>query len=232
MTTSDAFNSVSGGTSLREAIEAGCIVPDCTPELALAVSSVFELGEAEIECGETLKPSECQGPLRFAIDPEGRAGRSALFTVVCVDPDPPFDLGPIVHYAAVNVPSRGGELGAAGMGAAAVLQPWKPPGPPANTGLHRYVFLVFPQGSLVNPAMAEINLARTACDLETFQDMFGLGPAASVVYFSSRFECGCNFSTLLSLLCCAFCCWKSPPDDYRERPRLGEAAKARPAAPI
>jgi len=113
-------------------------VPDCVPRITLGgVEARFELGGDPIVCGEERLPSRGKGRFQYVIDPEGRAGERALFTVLALDPDPPMGLGPIVHYAAINVSSQGGPVGPRGMGAAVVLQAWRPPAPPANTGLHR-----------------------------------------------------------------------------------------------
>jgi phosphatidylethanolamine-binding protein (PEBP) family uncharacterized protein len=113
-------------------------VPDVVPRIHSTVSARFQLQGEEIECGEERPPSRTHTNFRFVIDPEGKTGDRALFTLLGIDPDPPLGLGPILHYAAVNLPAQGGELGSKGMAAASVLEQWRASRPPANTGLHRY----------------------------------------------------------------------------------------------
>lgn len=112
-------------------------VPDLVPRIHGTIDARFQLQGEDIDCGQERPRSRTCTNFRYVVDPEGKAGDRALFTVLAIDPDPPLGLGPIVHYAAVNLPSQGGELGRKGMAAAAVLEQWRAANPPANTGKHR-----------------------------------------------------------------------------------------------
>ncbi|KAA0158663.1 hypothetical protein FNF31_05310 [Cafeteria roenbergensis] len=213
---------LSGGVPdpvLEESLESGRIIPDVVPCLDLKVKARFALAGRPIVCGEQRALQHSQAGLQFVIDPEGASGKGQMYSVVVVDPDVPLGLGPILHYAAVNVSARGGELGASGMGAAAVLQQWEPPAPPARTGLHRYVILVYRQPGPVNFVEAKLSITKFMFDLEEWTGKLRLGDPVAASYFTCEYEPGCHASCLLSALCCAFCCWTTPSRDFHRRAR-------------
>jgi hypothetical protein len=92
----------------------------------------------------------------------------------------------------------------------------------------RYVFLVYRQPSTLDFARAKSTVSKMAFDLEGWTARFGLGDPVHATYFVAGYECGCTPSTLMSLVCCAFCCWRAPSDDFHERAAAAGAAETAP----
>jgi len=89
--------------------------------------------------GQVLAPEDCQQPphLYFRSDPE------KLYTIICFDPDAPSRATAPqnknwLHWIVVNVPGSNVDVGE-------TTVTYVPPGPPFDSGLHRYVVLVFEQ---------------------------------------------------------------------------------------
>ena len=77
---------------------------------------------------------------------------NAFYTVMCVDPDAlsrkTHEFRNFCHYVQVNVPGTGSEHVDIHKGHNVV--PYMGPAPPAKSGLHRYVFLVYRQQGQVD----------------------------------------------------------------------------------
>jgi len=132
--------------STAEEFKKHAIVPDViskSPEKRIKVT--FD-GGAEANLGNILTPTQVQNPpknVSWEADPD------SLYTLVKTDPDAPSRSDPKWrewhHWLVVNIPGNDiskGETISAYIGA----------GPPRDTGLHRYVYLVYKQqGKIIDP---------------------------------------------------------------------------------
>lgn len=107
-----------------------------------------------------------------------------------------------------------------------------PPGPPMNTGRHRYIYYAFeqkerlPEDDKVLGQNSSV-LTRMKFRLDRWVDhcsergWIDPSPAGTACYVSEH-ECGCHRSTCFSILCCA-CCWTPPPKDWEARDSLRDS---------
>eukprot|EP00282_Hemiselmis_andersenii_P040669 CAMPEP_0172053616 /NCGR_PEP_ID=MMETSP1043-20130122/4310_1 /TAXON_ID=464988 /ORGANISM="Hemiselmis andersenii, Strain CCMP441" /LENGTH=393 /DNA_ID=CAMNT_0012712895 /DNA_START=47 /DNA_END=1231 /DNA_ORIENTATION=+ len=153
-------------------------------------------GAGRIERGATITPTQSQDPPRvsFAGDAD------ALYTLVLTDPDVPSRRNPIkrefVHWVRCNIP--GGEVERGGeeeMGGEDVYQ-YVGAGPPPNTGLHRYVFLLFRQDGRVEvPATQRVGMTgvgRPGFSTRRFAEEHGLGEPVGWSMFEAEYDSYCD----------------------------------------
>jgi phosphatidylethanolamine-binding protein (PEBP) family uncharacterized protein len=99
-------------------------------------------GPGSLRDGAQLKPSQAAAPPRVDV-----TGGQGLYTLIMVDPDAPSPDAPKarswLHWLVVNATAPGEPGKAGGGGGGDVLCDYAGPTPPR--GLHRYVFLVYPQ---------------------------------------------------------------------------------------
>ena len=138
------------------ALQAAGIIPDGLPASHAAASSpllflpvTFESSGAQVQQGNTLTPTAAFKPPRVSL-PAGLA--DGLYSIVELDLDAPSRRRPRMrsplHLLQVNVPSTAADVTAAG----SVHCDYGPPGPPQNSGLHRYCFFLYKQASSVDVA--------------------------------------------------------------------------------
>lgn len=117
------------------------VIPRFTPSINLLVT----YGEAiTVYRGNFL--NSLQAREKPSIKYEAKEG--VFYTLMMVDPDIPLkdtDQDAWNHYTIVNVPGNNVEQGQ-------VLADWIPPAPPKNTGVHRYIWVVFEQPQLLKVA--------------------------------------------------------------------------------
>ncbi|KAH8288308.1 hypothetical protein KR054_000668, partial [Drosophila jambulina] len=96
-----------------------------------------------VNMGGELTPKEVKGQPKVEWD----ADSNDLYTLVLTDPDAPSRKDPKYrewhHWLVVNIPGKQVEKGE-------VLTDYVGACPPEDTGLHRYVFLVFKQPKMLN----------------------------------------------------------------------------------
>lgn len=63
-----------------------------------------------------------------------------LYTLIMYDPDTPF--GDYIHWVIINIEGS--------IAKGETIVPYKGPAPPINTGIHRYIFLLFSQSDRIN----------------------------------------------------------------------------------
>jgi hypothetical protein len=138
------------------ALQAAGIIPDGLPASHPAASSsllslavIFESSGAEVLQGNTLTPTAAFQPPRFSL-PAGLA--AGQYSIVELDLDPPSRRRPrfrsALHLLQVNVPNTAAEVSAAGN----LHCEYGPPGPPQNSGKHRYCFFLYRQSDNVDVA--------------------------------------------------------------------------------
>ena len=121
------------------------IVPDVVSK---APQQLLELkyGNTQVNLGTVLTPTQVKDAptqIRWTAEP------NALYTLIFTDPDAPSRATPTVrefqHWLVANIPGDKVESG----------ETWSEyigSGPPKDTGLHRYVFLVYKQNGKIQDA--------------------------------------------------------------------------------
>ncbi|XP_042883742.1 protein D2-like [Penaeus japonicus] len=114
------------------------VVPDVLDEVPPAVVQI-KYGDAEVNNGNVLTPTQVLTPPTQVIWP---VKENALYTLCMTDPDAPSRQDPkfreFHHWLVVNIPGSDIARGK-------VLSDYVGSGPPRDTGLHRYVFIVYEQ---------------------------------------------------------------------------------------
>ncbi|XP_065175487.1 protein D2-like [Sycon ciliatum] len=130
------------------------VVPDVIPEAPPAIATV-KYAEADAQEGNILTPTLVQNAP--AVTWQDEPGK--LYTVAMVDPDAPSRAEPTYrewrHWLVFNVPGSGK------VGEGQSLFGYIGAGPPPDTGLHRYVFLIYEQPSTISPADPKVTPTST-----------------------------------------------------------------------
>uniref|UniRef100_A0A5S6QJN2 Phosphatidylethanolamine-binding protein n=1 Tax=Trichuris muris TaxID=70415 RepID=A0A5S6QJN2_TRIMR len=134
--------------------------------------------------GNTLTPSDVEQEPR---ELNWNAYRNELYTLLLTDPDAPSRENPInrefLHWLVINIPEKGissGDTIAQYVGA----------GPPAGTGLHRYVLTMYKQeGRLIfNPEICFDKMARRRWSTRTFARENNLGQPEAGNFFQAEYD--------------------------------------------
>ncbi|KAI6239081.1 hypothetical protein M3Y99_00611100 [Aphelenchoides fujianensis] len=128
-----------------EAFKKHGVVPDVINAPPLKVAEVSFDSGAKADLGNVLKPEQVQNPPTVKWEAE----ENALYTLIKTDPDAPSRKDPKFgewhHYLVVNIPGNRVESGE-------VISEYIPAGPPKDTGLHRYVYLIYKQKGKIHDA--------------------------------------------------------------------------------
>lgn len=164
----------------RKAMETHQVVPDVIPVAPKAVASVKYPSGVEVNQGNTLTPTQVKDLPKIEWD----AKEGTFYTVCMTDPDAPSRKEPTYrewhHWLVGNVPGTKIEAGE-------TLSEYVGSGPPPDTGLHRYVFLVYEQNGKIN--FDEPRLTNRSADnrggfsIRKFAEKYQLGdPVAGNLY--------------------------------------------------
>lgn len=108
------------------------------------------------------------------------ANQDDLFALAFVDPDAPSSTKHTqrawLHWLMVNIPGFQLDKGR-------VLCNYAPSTPPANTGIHRYVFLLFKQEEQLDQVAAYDDSRRGKFSIADFSKKYNLGEVLGVTYY-------------------------------------------------
>ncbi|XP_075541477.1 protein D3-like [Dermacentor variabilis] len=155
------------------------LVPDVIPRLAKQVVAVTYKQGVEVRMGNKLTCDQtCKAPESISF--QGPA--SAFYTVMMIDPDAPNSLSPRLrhwrHWLVMNVPNS------CDVKAGDTITQYEGPSPPRGSGLHRYVLLVYSQGTnRISERDASVPEARGMFNLARFVADNKLGDPLGVNYF-------------------------------------------------
>lgn len=148
-------------------------------------------GAGEIGMGQVITPTQAQtAPV---VGWEAEPG--AFYTLVLTDPDAPSRASPTlrewVHWVRVNIP--GDNLPCDGEDGGDDLKTYVGAGPPASTGLHRYVFLLYkqPNGKQTFEDADRTPFVKNGRDkwsASKFAEKYGLGAPIAWSYFEAEFD--------------------------------------------
>ena len=92
----------------------------------------------------TLPLADTKQPPTFSLGDSDGINTSAVYTIVCIDPDAPANVSAVLHYLNTNYSPSGNGTQLVSDNTSPIVE-WAPPGPPEGTGSHRYIFLLFRQ---------------------------------------------------------------------------------------
>ncbi|TRY61269.1 hypothetical protein TCAL_12549 [Tigriopus californicus] len=133
----------------------------------------------EVDLGKEIALNQVQQEPEITFEPESGAN----YTLIMVDPDAPSRKKPVarewLHWLMVDIPG-------ANIKAGKVITSFNPSGPPARSGFHRYVFMLFKQSS----SLKNLKRIRTRRGFKVtkFMEDNGLGntPVAANFYITQR----------------------------------------------
>ncbi|KAM3959483.1 protein D3-like isoform 2-T5 [Aphomia sociella] len=127
-------------STVAKAFETHQVVPDVVPKAPSALVKVKYPSGVEVNEGNELTPTQVKDVPTVSWD----ATPNQLYTLVMTDPDAPSRKEPKFrewhHWLVANIPGNN-------VAAGDTLSAYVGSGPPPDTGLHRYVYLVYKQPS-------------------------------------------------------------------------------------
>ncbi|XP_044003175.1 phosphatidylethanolamine-binding protein homolog F40A3.3-like isoform X2 [Aphidius gifuensis] len=156
------------------------IVPDVIDKSPTKILDVTYPSGIKVDIGKVLTPTQVKDKPEIKYDAEG----DAFYTLCMTDPDAPSRKEPIYrewhHWLVANIPGNKINDGD-------VLSDYVGSGPPKDTGLHRYVFLLYKQpGKLIFNETRLTNRSgdgRAKFSIKSFAEKYKLGdPIAGNMY--------------------------------------------------
>ncbi|PPQ83168.1 hypothetical protein CVT25_005415 [Psilocybe cyanescens] len=149
-------------------LKAGRVIPDVIPTSSNFSPDVFfsiiwpSNGTEVTEPGSTVPKGLTNDEPQIKLLPTFVSNDEALYTIVMTDPDAPSRVDPKFgewrHWILSGLTSPRAELASSSQGqilkkSKSTITPYYPPEPPAGSGPHRYVFLLFrePAGGIAIP---------------------------------------------------------------------------------
>ncbi|KAG0321475.1 hypothetical protein BGZ99_003908 [Dissophora globulifera] len=126
------------------------IIPDVIDSFQPKTMLMVSYGDAadghqDVTLGNKLSVKETQHAPRVSFEPENAESK---YTLVMTDPDAPSRQNPTMreyrHWVVTNIPS-GSAMEPASLSKGTELTEYMGPAPPAGSGLHRYIFLLYKQ---------------------------------------------------------------------------------------
>ncbi|XP_015116345.1 protein D2 isoform X2 [Diachasma alloeum] len=165
---------------MAQALKTHEVVPDVIDQVPPAVVDVTYLNNLKVEIGKELTPTQ----VKDKPEVKWNAEAGEFYTLCMTDPDAPSRKTPTFrewhHWLVANIPENRVSEGE-------VLSDYIGSGPPKDTGLHRYVFLVYKQpGKLVFDEKRLTNRSgdgRGKFSIRKFAEKYKLGqPIAGNMY--------------------------------------------------
>ncbi|XP_023165506.1 protein D3 [Drosophila hydei] len=173
------------GKSIKVVMEENCIVPDVISKAPKCDAKVEYAGGISVQPGMVLTPTQVkdQPCVEWEADP------SKLYTLCMTDPDAPSRKEPKFrewhHWLVGNIPGKNVAKGQ-------VLSAYIGSGPPPETGLHRYVFLIYEQKCKL--AFDEKPLPNNSADgrggfkIAEFANKYDLGDPIAGNFYQAEFD--------------------------------------------
>jgi len=106
-------------------------------------------------------------------------GPNELYTLIMYDPDTPH--GDYTHWLIINIKDniKNGEI----------IIPYKGPSPPMNTGIHRYIFLLFRQEAQITKSNLK-DVERNIQFNNLLDKLSFINKPIEQIYFTSEYQSG------------------------------------------
>jgi len=172
-------------SNITAAMEQNGIVPDVIDEAPKALIEVKYVSGVAAKEGNVLTPTQVKDTpnVTWEADP------NKFYALLLTDPDAPSRKEPIYrewhHWLVVNIPGSKVDDGE-------TLSEYVGSGPPPDTGLHRYVFLVFEQSGKLS--FSEPKLTNTSGDhrgkfsTKDFINKYSLGTPIAGNFYQAEFD--------------------------------------------
>uniref|UniRef100_A0A023EJM6 Putative secreted protein n=1 Tax=Aedes albopictus TaxID=7160 RepID=A0A023EJM6_AEDAL len=180
-----SFGQQDPAVAVRKSFTENEIVPDVIKRAPGVLVKVTYPSGAEVNLGNELTPTQVKDEptVSWKADPD------ALYTLVMTDPDAPTRATPKMrewkHWVVINVPGSdvaAGETVAEYIGSA----------PPENSGLHRYVFLVYKQSRgrmrWSEPKLSNRNPNRAKFHVNEFAEKYHLGSPVAGNFYQATYD--------------------------------------------
>ncbi|KAI4330006.1 hypothetical protein MLD38_028320 [Melastoma candidum] len=165
--------------SFIDPLVVGRVIGDVVDVFVPSVTMSVDYAAKHVTNGCDIKPSAAESPphVQICCSPEER------YTLIMTDPDAPSPSEPSlrewVHWIVVDIPggtnpSRAGKE----------ILPYVGPRPPV--GIHRYIFVLFRQKSLLG--LIQQPASRANFNTRRFAALYDLGHPVSTVYFNAQKE--------------------------------------------
>jgi len=181
--TSTAF--VSKYKPLHDALKRFEVIPDVVDDFVPSVELKVSFPKGDAKEGNVFSASDLhyvEPDVKWSV-PHNE--KNSLFTLVCVDPDAPSRRDPSKrewrHWLVVNIPGSD-------IGKGEALTPYTGPHPPKDSGLHRYVFLLYKQPDQITPAALD-NTGDNRGKFKTrqFAREYRLGSPVGAAFFQAEY---------------------------------------------
>ncbi|XP_052751752.1 protein D3-like isoform X1 [Galleria mellonella] len=172
-------------STVAKAFEANQVVPDVVSKAPSALVTVKYPSGVEVNEGNELTPTQVKDVPTVSWD----ATPNQLYTLVMTDPDAPSRKDPKFrewhHWLVGNIPGNN-------VAAGETLSAYVGSGPPPDTGLHRYVYLVYKQPSKLN--FDEPRLPNTSGEnrgkfsIAKFAQKYNLGDPIAGNFYQAKYD--------------------------------------------
>lgn len=119
-------------------MEAHGIIPEIIDSKPAALVNVVYPCGVTVELGKELTPTQVKDQPEVTFDAED----DAFYTLLMIDPDVPAEYRDVCHWLVINIPGSNVAQGQT------VIE-YVGSGPKEDSGLHRYIFLVFKQSDKI-----------------------------------------------------------------------------------
>ncbi|XP_057668960.1 protein D3-like isoform X1 [Diorhabda carinulata] len=182
----NTFYSVqSGDNMLKEKMEKEEVIPDVIDKVPEEVTEVIYPSGAKVNLGNELTPTQVKDEpvVKWTSDD------NAFYTVAMVDPDAPSRKEPkvreVLHWLVGNV--RGSDIKSGD-----VIAEYRGSGPPLNTGLHRYIFLIYKQNNKIEFSEKRIDNrtreGRLNFSIRKFAEKYNLGQPVAGNFYQAQWD--------------------------------------------
>lgn len=161
------------------------VVPDVIDTVPQSIITVKYPSGVSVELGNELTPTlvKDEPSISWSVKSEQH-----LHTLVMVDPDAPSRKNPVLrqvlHYMVTNIPGTDLSKGVTNVG-------YLGSGPPANTGLHRYVYLVYEQPGKMESSLNTSKNSREGRVKFSIRDWAkekGLGEPIAINFYQAQYD--------------------------------------------
>ncbi|XP_037948323.1 protein D2-like [Teleopsis dalmanni] len=161
------------------------VLPDVVQQLPGQSLQINYSGGQNVDYGNVLTPTQVKSPPKVVWDAEA----DTFYTLIMTDPDAPSRAEPKFrewhHWLVTNIPGSAIDQGD-------VLTEYVGSAPPKNTGLHRYVFLLYKQPGKVQ--FNEPNISKTSgsnrgkFSAKKFSAKYKLGDPIAANFYQAEYD--------------------------------------------
>ncbi|XP_054157286.1 OV-16 antigen-like [Oppia nitens] len=173
-------------SSIEAVVIGNGIVPDVVDSVPNQLIKISYPSGVGVDLGNELTPFSVrnQPSIEWSIEPE------AYYTLVMTDPDVPSRKDPtnaeVKHWLVINIPGNQVSKGES-------LAAYRGSGPPLGSGLHRYVFLVYKQPTLIinhsEPVIpTPAREGRLGFKVREFARKYHLGEPVAINFYLAQYD--------------------------------------------